>query len=53
MLEIFELYNREVREIFVYRHTETIEYVKHLPTFKKITNFTGEWFESSYDKINF
>ena len=28
ILRILELYTRKVREMFVYKHTETIEYVK-------------------------
>ena len=32
-LRILELYNRKVCETFVYKHTETIEYVKNEPTF--------------------
>ena len=33
MLRILELYTRKVWEMFVYNHTETIEYVKNFPTF--------------------
>ena len=33
ILRIFELYIRKVCEIFIYKHTDTIEYVKNEPTF--------------------
>ena len=42
ILRIFELYTRKVWEMFVYKHAETIEYVKISLLFKKNTNFTGE-----------
>ena len=29
MLEILKLYTRKVYEMFVYKHTETVEYVKN------------------------
>ena len=29
ILEILELYTRKICEMFVYKHTETIEYVKN------------------------
>ena len=32
-LRVLELYTRKVFEIFVYKHTDTIEYVKNYPTF--------------------
>ena len=35
ILEILELYTREVCEMFVYKHTETIQYVKNQPIFKE------------------
>ena len=41
-LRIFELYTRKVCVMFVYKHTETIEYVKSRLIFKKNTKFTGE-----------
>ena len=39
ILRILELETRKVCAIFVYKHTETIEYVN---TFKKNTKFAGE-----------
>ena len=33
ILEILELYTRKVCEMFIYKHTETMEYVKNYPTF--------------------
>ena len=39
---LFEIYTTEVYEIFVYKHTEKIEYVKSSLLFKKNTNFTGK-----------
>ena len=33
MLGILELYTRKLCEMFIYKHTETIEYVKNQPTF--------------------
>ena len=30
---LFEIYAPEIYEKFVYKHTETIEYVKNYPTF--------------------
>ena len=33
ILEILELYTRKVCYMFVYKHTETIEYIKNWPTF--------------------
>ena len=38
-LLLFKIWARETCEKFVYKHTETIEYVK---SFKKLTNFTGK-----------
>ena len=32
----FEICAREICEKFVYKHSETIEYVKNLPTFEEI-----------------
>ena len=31
--KILELYTRKVCEIFVFKHTETVEYVKNWPNF--------------------
>ena len=43
MLKIFELFNCKVCEMFVYKHSGTIENViKKYPTFWKNANFTGE-----------
>ena len=39
---LFEICTSEVCEKFVYKHSETTEYEKNQPTFKKFTNFTGE-----------
>ena len=39
ILGVLELFIRKVCEIFVYKHTETIEYIKYLLV-KKNTNFT-------------
>ena len=33
---------REIREKFLYKHSETIEYVKNLPTFHKIYKRRGQ-----------
>ena len=33
ILRIIELFTRKVCEMFVYKHTKTIEYVKNQPTF--------------------
>ena len=33
MLGILKLYTRKVCEIFIYKYTETIEYVKNEPAF--------------------
>ena len=41
-LLLFEICAREVCEKFVYKHSETIEYVKNLPTFKKIYKLYGK-----------
>ena len=41
MLRALKLFTREVCEMFVYKHAETIEYIKKLPAFKKNKNFTG------------
>ena len=41
-LRILELYIRKVCEMFIYKRTETIEYVKNYLLFKKNTNFTGK-----------
>ena len=41
-LLLFEICAREIREKFVYKHSETIEYVKNCPLFKKFTNLTGK-----------
>ena len=32
-LLFFEMYSPEIHEMFVYKHVETIEYVKKQPTF--------------------
>ena len=37
---ILKLYTRKVCKMFVYTHTETIEYVKSRLIFKKNTKFT-------------
>ena len=37
-----QVFTRKVCEMFVYKHTETIEYVKSSLLFKKNANFTGE-----------
>ena len=42
MLGILELYNRKVCKMFVYKHTETVKYVKNSLLFKKSTDFTDE-----------
>ena len=39
---LLELCALEIYEMFVYKHTETIEYVKKQATFKKTTSFTGK-----------
>ena len=36
------IYSLEIYEMFVYKHTETIEYVIKQATFKKTTSFTGK-----------
>ena len=41
-LRILELYTRKVCVMLVYKHTETIEYVKKMLIFKKNIKFTGE-----------
>ena len=41
-LRILELYNRKVCEMFVYKYTETIEYVKKRLMYEKNKKFTGE-----------
>ena len=33
IIRILELYTHKVCQMFVYKHTETIEYVKNQPTF--------------------
>ena len=33
ILKVFELFTGKVCEMFVYKYTETIEYVKNQPTF--------------------
>ena len=33
ILGVLGLYTRKVFEMFIYKHTETIEYVKNSPTF--------------------
>ena len=38
---LFELCAREICEKFVYKHSETLEYVKISILFKKFTNFKG------------
>ena len=42
LLGILELCTRKFCEIFVYKHTETIEYLKISLLFKKNANYTGE-----------
>ena len=42
MLRVFELFSRKVCKMFVYKHTETIEYIKSSLLFKKNINFMGE-----------
>ena len=42
ILGILKLYTRKVYEMFVHKHTETIEYVKISLLFKQNTIFTGE-----------
>ena len=37
----FKIYTGEKCEKFVHEYSETVEYVKHQPLFKKFTNFTG------------
>ena len=41
-MRIFELFNRKVLEMFVNKHSETIENVKSSLLFKKNTNIMGE-----------
>ena len=41
ILGIVELYTRRFCEMFVYKHTETVEMLKISLLFKKNTNFTG------------
>ena len=41
-LILFEICAREIFEKFVYKHSETIEYVKISLLYKKFTNFTGK-----------
>ena len=41
-MRIFELFSRKVLEMFVNKHSETIENVKSSLFFKKNTNTTGE-----------
>ena len=42
ILVILELYTHKVCKILVYKHTETIEYVKNFLLFKKNIRFTSE-----------
>ena len=35
LLLLFEICAREIYEKFIYKHSETIEYVKNYPTFQK------------------
>ena len=39
---LFEICTREICENFVYKHSETIGYVKISLLFKKFTKFTGK-----------
>ena len=41
MLTILELFNRKDGGKFVYKHTETTEYIKNSLLFKKNTNFVN------------
>ena len=41
-LLLFEACALEICEKFVYKHSETIEYVKFKPLFKESTDFTGK-----------
>ena len=41
-LLIFEIFTCEIWEKFVYKHLETIEYIKIILLFKKFKNFTGK-----------
>ena len=42
ILGILELYAGKVCIMFVYKHRETIEYVKNYPILKKKTDFMGQ-----------
>ena len=48
-LSPFEICTPYICEMFVYKHTETIEYVEEQPTLNKNTNFTGEQLENSWN----
>ena len=41
-LLLFETCAREIYPKFVYKHSETTEYVKNSLIFMKLTNFTGK-----------
>ena len=41
-LLLFEICTHEICEKFVYKHSETIEYVKNLPTFWEINKLHGQ-----------
>ena len=41
-LLLFEIRSREIREKFVYKHSQTIEYVKNYPTFEEIYKLHGQ-----------
>ena len=40
---LFEICALEICEKFVYKHSQTIDYVKNSLLFKKLTNFTFKW----------
>ena len=39
----FEICTPNIHEMFIYKHAETIEYVKNSLLFKKNTNFPGKY----------
>ena len=41
-LSLFEICVLQICEMFVYKHTETIEYLRSSLLFKKTTSFKGE-----------
>ena len=48
-LLLFEVSAREICEKFVYKYSETIEYVEVSLIFKKFTNFTCKWLKNYQD----